>query len=112
MSLPYSDTLLLPAYPHECNETFEPEHLAAFSIFGRVRTKTAYDNTSIAVRKAVGATEREFTREFLYLERHCHFRLRFCWSARGNEKGHVEKLVGYGRRKFLAPSLRSDRSPI
>jgi signal transduction histidine kinase len=27
----------------------------------------------------------------------------FCRVARGNEKGHVESLVGFGRRNFLVP---------
>ncbi len=37
------------------------------------------------------------------------FTHRFCRVARGNEKGHVENLVGYGRRNFLVPvpSFRS-----
>ena len=37
------------------------------------------------------------------LESHFLFTHRFCRVARGNEKGHVENLVGYGRRNFLVP---------
>src|ERR1019366_3864192 len=103
MTLPYSDAFLVSAYPRECTETLQAGHVAAFSFFGGVPTKTAYDNTSIAVAKIIGPTERNLTREFLRLESHYLFTHRFCRVARGNEKGHVENLVGYGRRNFLVP---------
>jgi transposase len=103
MTLPYSDAFFVSAYPRECTETFQAGHVAAFEYFGGVPTKTAYDNTSIAVSKIIGPTERTLTREFLRLESHYLFTHRFCRVARGNEKGHVENLVGYGRRNFLVP---------
>src|SRR6266571_5370570 len=34
---------------------------------------------------------------------HYLFAHRFCRVGRGNEKGHVEGLVGYGRRNFMVP---------
>lgn len=103
MTLPYSDAFLVSAYPRECTETFQAGHVAAFEYFGGVPTKTAYDNTSIAVSKIIGPNERALTREFLRLESHYLFTHRFCRVARGNEKGHVENLVGYSRRNFLVP---------
>ena len=103
MTLPYSDAFFVSAYPRECTETFQQGHLSAFEFFGGVPTKCAYDNTTIAVKKVVGPSERELTREFLRLESHFLFTHRFCRVARGNEKGHVENLVGYGRRNFLVP---------
>lgn len=102
MSLPYSDAFHVSAYPRECTETFQAAHVAALSFFGGVPTRTDYDNTTIAVRKVIGR-ERELTREFLRLESHYLFSHRFCRVARGNEKGHVEGLVGYGRRNFMVP---------
>src|SRR5665213_3221547 len=102
MTLPYSDAFFVSAYPRECTETFQAGHIAAFGFFRAVPTKTAYDNTSIAVTKVIGR-ERNLTREFLRLESHYLFTHRFCRVARGNEKGHVENLVGYGRRNFLVP---------
>ena len=103
MTLPYSDAFFVSAFPRECTETFQAGHVRAFEFFGGVPTKTAYDNTSIAVTKVMGGSERELTREFLALESHYLFRHRFCRVARGNEKGHVENLVGYSRRNFLVP---------
>ncbi|MDP9342657.1 MAG: IS21 family transposase, partial [Actinomycetota bacterium] len=102
MSLPYSDAFHVSAYPRECTETFQAAHVAAFRFFGGVPTRTAYDNTTIAVRKVIGR-ERALTREFLRLESHFLFTHRFCRVGRGNEKGHVGSLVGYGRRNFMVP---------
>jgi hypothetical protein len=76
--------------------------VAAFKFFGGVPTRTSYDNSAIAVKKVVG-TARELTRGFLALESHYLFAHHFCRVARGNEKGHVENLVGYSRRNFLVP---------
>jgi hypothetical protein len=52
MTLPYPDAFFVSAYPRECTETFQAGHVAAFSFFGGVPTKTAYDNTSIAVSRS------------------------------------------------------------
>ncbi len=103
MTLPYSDAFFVSAYPRECTETFQQGHIAAFEFFGAVPTKCDYDNTSIAVSKVMGHGERELTREFLRLESHFLFTHRFCRVGRGNEKGVVEGLVGFGRRNFLVP---------
>ena len=103
MTLPYSDAFFVSAYPRECTETFQQGHIAAFEFFGGVPTLCDYDNTSIAVSKVMGHGERELTREFLRLESHFLFEHRFCRVARGNEKGVVEGLVGFGRRNFLVP---------
>jgi len=102
MSLPYSDAFFIRAYPRECTETFQDAHVAAFAFFGGVPVKTDYDNSKIAVARIVGR-ERELTREFLRLQAHFLFSHRFCHVGRGNEKGHVESLVGYGRRNFMVP---------
>ena len=89
MTLPYSDTFFISAYPRENTETFQAAHAAAFSFFGAVPTRTSYDNTSIAVAKIVGR-DRELTHGFLRLESHYLFAHRFCRVGRGNEKGVVE----------------------
>jgi transposase len=103
MTLPYSDAFHISAYPRECTETFQAAHSAAFGFFGAVPRRISYDNTTIAVRKVLGGSERELTREFLRLESHFLFAHRFCRVGRANEKGHVENLVGYSRRNFLVP---------
>jgi transposase len=102
ITLPYSDTYFLSAYPRECTETFQAAHVAGFEFFGGVPVRTSYDNTSIAVSKVMGR-ERELTRAFLTLQSHYLFDHHFCRVGRGNEKGHVENHVGYSRRTLLVP---------
>jgi transposase len=102
ITLPYSDTYFLSAYPRECTETFQAAHVAAFEFFGGVPIRTSYDNTTIAVSKVTGR-ERVLTRAFLALESHYLFDHHFCRVGRGNEKGHVENHVGYARRNLLVP---------
>jgi transposase len=102
MSLPYSDAFFMRAYPRECSESFQDAHVAACEFFGGVPVRIDYDNSKIAVARIVGR-ERSLTREFLRLESHFLFAHRFCRVRRANEKGHVESLVGYGRRNFMVP---------
>src|SRR5271155_2531032 len=72
ITLPYSDTYFLSAYPRECTETFQAAHVAGFGFFGCVPLRTSYDNTSIAVSKVMGR-DRVLTRAFLSLESHYLF---------------------------------------
>jgi len=102
MVLPYSDVFHYSAWPRENTETFQAAHVAAFAFFGGVPTRTDYDNSKIAVAKITGK-ERSLTHEFLRLESHYLFDHHFCHVRRGNEKGVVEGIVGYGRRNFLVP---------
>jgi transposase len=102
ITLPYSDTYFLSAYPRECTETFQAAHVAGFEFFAAVPLRISYDNTTIAVSKVMGK-ERTLTRGFLTLESHHLFDHHFCRVGRGNEKGHVENHVGYSRRNLLVP---------
>ncbi len=54
ITLPYSDTYFLSAYPRECTETFQAAHVAGFEFFGGVPVRISYDNTTIAVSKVIG----------------------------------------------------------
>ena len=103
MSLPYSDALFIRAYPRECTESFQDGHVQAFMFFGGVASRISYDNSRIAVKKIIGAHKRELTDGFLKLQSHYLFDEHFCRVGRANEKGHVENLVGYGRRNYLVP---------
>src|SRR5215813_1929912 len=55
MSLPYADAVSVRAYPRECSETFADGHVRGCGCFGRVQTRTAYDNTKTAVAKILGS---------------------------------------------------------
>ncbi|QDU59610.1 Integrase core domain protein [Planctomycetes bacterium Pan216] len=103
MTLPYSGAIFIQAFPRECTETFHEGHARAFSFFGGVPKRISYDNSAIAVTKVFPGRERMLTKEFLRLRSHYLFQEHFCLVRRANEKGHVERLLGFARRNFLVP---------
>ncbi|MEJ7586424.1 MAG: hypothetical protein WKI04_02560 [Ferruginibacter sp.] len=58
-----------------------------------------YDNMRLAIASFVGKTEKIPTKILLQLSRWYQYQWRFCNTAKGNEKGHVERSVEYIRRK-------------
>ncbi|MDP9145192.1 MAG: IS21 family transposase [Actinomycetota bacterium] len=103
MTLPYSGAIYVQAFPRECSETFLEGHRRAFEYFGGVPRRISYDNSAIAVIEVLRGRERRLTREFLRLQSHYLFQEHFCLVRRANEKGHVERLLGFARRNFLVP---------
>ncbi len=103
MTLPYSGAIFIQAFPRECTESFLEGHRQAFEYFGGVPKRISYDNLAIAVIEVLKGRERKLTREFLRLQSCYLFQEHFCLVRRANEKGHVERLVGYARRNFLVP---------
>lgn len=108
MTLPYSDAIFCCVFPQECTEAFLDGHRRAFEYFGGVPQRISYDNSKIAVKKVLGKRARELTAEFLRLQSHYLFAHHFCLVRRANEKGHVENLLGFGRRNFLVPIPQVD----
>ena len=106
MSLSHSDAIFMKAYPRETTEAFCDGHNAAFAFFGGVPLSVLYDNTTIAVAKILGDGKRVRTRAFSELQSHYLFEDKFGRPGKGNDKGHVEGVVGYGRRNFLVPAPR------
>jgi transposase len=106
MSLPHSDAFFIKAYPAETTEAFCDGHNAAFAFFGGVPLSALYDNTVIAVAKILGDGKRVRTRTFSELQSHYLFDDRFGRPGKGNDKGNVEGVIGYGRRNFLVPAPR------
>lgn len=103
LTLPYSGAIFIQAFPRECTETFQEGHRRAFEHFGGVPMRISYDNSAIAVIEVRSGRERKLTREFLRLQSHYLFKEHFCLVRRANEKGHVERLLGFARRSFLVP---------
>jgi transposase len=108
MSLPHSDAFFIKAYPAETTEAFCDGHNAAFAFFGGVPLSALYDNTFIAVAKILGDGKRKRTRTFSELQSHYLFDDKFGRPGKGNDKGNVEGVIGYGRRNFLVPAPRFD----
>ena len=103
MTLPYSGAIFIQVFPRECTETFLEGHRRAFEFFEGVPKRISYDNSAIAVIEVLTGRERKLTREFLRLQSHYLFQEHFCLVRRPNEKGHVERLLGFARRSFLVP---------
>jgi transposase len=103
MTLPYSGAIFIQVFPRECTETFLEGHHRAFEFYGGVPRRISYDNSAIAVIEVLKGRERKLTREFLRLQSHYLFQEHFCLVRRANEKGHVERLLGFARRSFLVP---------
>lgn len=103
MTLPYSGAIFIQAFPRECTETFLEGHRRAFEYFGGAPQRISYDNSAIAVIEVLQGRERKLTREFLRLQSFYLFQEHFCLVRRPNEKGNVERLLGYARRNFLVP---------
>jgi transposase len=108
LTLPYSGAIFIQAFPRECTETFLEGHRWAFEHFGGVPRRISYDNSAIAVIEVLQGRERKLTKEFLRLQSYYLFREHFCLVRRANEKGHVERLLGFARRKFLVPVPQVD----
>lgn len=108
LTLPYSGALFIQAFPRECTETFLEGHRQAFELLGGVPRRISYDNSAIAVVEVLKGRERKLTKEFLRLQSHYLFQEHFCLVRRPNEKGHVERLVGFARRNFLVPVPQVD----
>jgi transposase len=106
MALPHSDAFFIKAYPAETTEAFCDGHVSAFAFFGGVPLSILYDNTTIAVAKICGDGRRERTRIFSELQSHYLFDDKFGRPGKGNDKGNVEGVIGYGRRNFLVPTPR------
>ena len=106
MTLPHSDGFFMKAYPAETTEAFCDGHVSAFAFFGGVPLSILYDNTTIAVAKILGDGTRQRTRIFSELQSHYLFADRFGRLGKGNDKGNVEGMIGFGRRNFLVPMPR------
>ena len=106
VDLPHSDACFIKAYPGETTDAFLDGHVSAFEFFGGVPQSILYDNTKLAVARILGDGKRKRTKKFSELVSHYLFKDRFGRPAKGNDKGNVEGMVGYGRRNFMVPQPR------
>ena len=103
MDLPHSDAIFLKAYLAETAEALCDGHVAAFDFFGGVPQSILYDNTRLAVTRILGDGTRSRSALFAGLQSHHLFEDRFGRPGKGNDKGNVEGMVGFGRRTFMVP---------
>jgi len=86
------------AYPSQREEVFLEAHREAFEFFSGVPRALIYDNLKTAVKEGWGKTARE-QEKFLAFRAHYAYESRFCNLRKSHEKGLVENLVGYSRRR-------------
>jgi transposase len=82
-------------------ESFLRGHVEAFAALQGVPRTILYDNLKSVVRERVGDHIR-FHPRVLELAGHYHFAPQPCAVARGNEKGRVERMIGFLRHAFFA----------
>ena len=87
-----------------CSQTMEQflsAHIHAFNALG-VPKKIMVDNLRSAVLKHPRGEPAQFNPRYLDFARHYGFDIVACAPAKGNEKGRVERGVGYVKINFLA----------
>lgn len=82
-------------------DDFLRAHVKAFHFFGGVPQRILYDNLKNVVLKRLGI-QIQFQPRFMALAGHYLFEPRPCNVRRGNEKGKVERSIGYLRENFFA----------
>jgi transposase len=82
-------------------ESFLRGHVEAFAALQGVPRVLLYDNLKSVVLERVGDHIR-FHPRLLELAGHYHFAPQPCAVARGNEKGRVERMIGFLRHAFFA----------
>lgn len=101
LTLSYSRAMWLEFFLDQSLENFLLGHVNAFHDWGGVPRTILYDNLKSAVLERFGSAVRLHPR-LLELCGHYHFQARPCNVGRGNEKGRVERTIGYVRDSFFA----------
>ena len=103
MSFPASNTGFAVPMPGENLECFLSGLQQLFKQAGGVPISIRIDNLTPAVKKVrKGETEAELTDAFRHFQHYYGFKVQVCNPASGNEKGHVERKVGYVRYNFFS----------
>ncbi len=103
MRLSHSKASFVYPYERATMEAFLDGHVRAFTFFGGVPKRLAYDNLKSAVTHVGRGRERKLNERFMQLRSFYLFDTRFCNVASGNEKGDVENLVKRCQRTYLTP---------
>ncbi len=99
----YSSKSVQVGLPGETQECLFEGLRRIFEEMGGVPRTIWFDNLPAAVSKVLRGRNRTETDNFIGFRSHYLFEVEFCGPGKGNEKGHAENLVGYGRRNFMVP---------
>lgn len=97
--------IFVQAYYSQNLESFLEAEQTMFDYFRGIPKRLIFDNAKVAVREGFGRHAKA-TDGYKSFAAHYAFKTDFCNIASGNEKGLVEKLVGYARRNFMVPVPR------
>ncbi len=101
MVLAYSRRMYVEFTLAQTMEHFLEAHIHAFNALG-VPSKVMIDNLRTGVLSHVRGEPARFNPRYLDFARHYGFEPVACNVAKGNEKGRVERGVGYVKENFLA----------
>ena len=107
MVLSHSRQIFLRFYRDARMENFLRGHVGAFTAWGGVPRVLLYDNLKSAVLERRGDAIR-FHPTLLNFAGHYRYEPRPVTVARGNEKGRVERAIGYIRAAFFAARSFTD----
>lgn len=99
----YSTKSVQQSLPGETQECVFEGLRRIFEEMGGIPENIWFDNFPAAVIKILKGSNRVETENFIGFRSHYLFNAVFCAPGKGNEKGHAETLVGYGRRNFMVP---------
>jgi transposase len=111
MVLSWSRRIFLRFFLDARMENFLRGHEQAFARWGGVARVLLYDNLKSAVLERRGDAIR-FSPTLLAFASHYHFEPRPVAVARGNEKGRVERSIGYARVNFFAALSYTDLADL
>ncbi|MFN2428205.1 MAG: IS21 family transposase [Candidatus Binatia bacterium] len=111
MVLSYSRHVYLRFFAAAAMAEFLRGHVDAFEYFGGTARTLLYDNLKSAVLERRGDAVR-FNPALLELAAHYHFLPKPCAPARGNEKGRVERAIGFVRTAFFAARSYTDLADL
>lgn len=100
MVLAYSRQMYVEFTLSQTMEQFLAAHINAFNALG-VPNKVMVDNLRCAVLRHVRGEPAQFNPRYVDFARHYGFEIVACAVAKGNEKGRVERGVGYVKHNFL-----------
>jgi transposase len=107
MVLSWSRRIFLRFYFGDGTANFLRGHVEAFEHFQAVPREVLYDNLKSAVLERVGDAI-HFNPDLLQLAAHYRFAAKPVPVARANEKGRVERAIGYVRSAFFAARKFTD----
>ena len=100
LTLSYSRALYLEFFFDQSLENFLTGHVRAIHDMGGSARNLLYDNLKAAVVERYGSQAR-FNPKLLELCAHYHFQPQLCSPGRANEKGRVERAIGFIRSGFF-----------